>query len=263
MSIITITTDFGIKNEFVGVMKGVIYSVAPDVNIVDLTHSIAPQNVLEGAFAVWRAYSFFPQDTVHMFVVDPGVGTKRRPIATRIGDAFFVGPDNGLLTPIIEDAERDHKPMEFVHLEDPKYFLPTISRTFHGRDIFSPVAAHLANGISLHEFGPLITDPVRINLPKPQKTERGWIAHITVVDSFGNLTIDLPSSALQNRTGVLFRLQGVEIQGVADSYGHRAAGELVAVVDSEDFIEIAEVNGNAARKLGVKTGDVVEVLLSE
>ena len=146
MSIITITTDFGIKNEFVGVMKGVIYSVAPDVNIVDLTHSIAPQNVLEGAFAVWRAYSFFPQNTVHLFVVDPGVGTKRRPIAARIGDAFFVGPDNGLLTPIIEDAERDHKPMEFVHLEDPKYFLPTISRTFHGRDIFSPVTAHLANG---------------------------------------------------------------------------------------------------------------------
>ena len=263
MSIITITTDFGIKNEFVGVMKGVIYSVAPDVNIVDLTHSIAPQNVLEGAFAVWRAYSFFPQNTVHLFVVDPGVGTKRRPIAARIGDAFFVGPDNGLLTPIIEDAERDHKPMEFVHLEDPKYFLPTISRTFHGRDIFSPVTAHLANGISLHEFGSLITDPVRINLPKPQKTEWGWIAHITVVDSFGNLTIDLPSSALQNRTGVLFRLQGVEIQGVADSYGHRAVGELVAVVDSEDFIEIAEVNGNAAIKLGAKTGDVVEVLLSE
>lgn len=263
MSVISLTTDFGTKNEFVGTMKGVMLGIAPSAHLVDVTHAVPPQDIQSGAFALWRAYSFFPKHTVHMFVVDPGVGTKRRAIAARLGDQFFVGPDNGLLTPIIEDAERENLPIEFVHLENENYFLPKISRTFHGRDIFSPIAAHLANGVELQKLGSAINDPVRLSLPKPQKTDKGWNTHITVVDSFGNLTLDLPSSALQNRTGVLFRFQGVEFQGVAESYGHRAAGELVAVVDSEGFIEIAVVNGNASMKLSAKTGDVVEVILSE
>lgn len=263
MSVVSLTTDFGTKNEFVGTMKGVILGIVPSVQLVDITHAVPPQDIQAGAFALWRAYSFFPKHTVHMYVVDPGVGTKRRAIAARLGEQFFVGPDNGLLTPIIEDAERANLPIEFVQLENENYFLPKISRTFHGRDIFSPVAAHLANGVDLHELGSVVTDPIRMSLPKPQKMDKGWNAHITVIDSFGNLTLDLPSSALQNQTGVLFRFQGAEIQGVAESYGHRAAGELVAVVDSEDFIEIAVVNGNASMKLGAKTGDVVEVILSE
>ena len=263
MAVISLTTDFGTKNEFVGTMKGVMLGIAPSAQLVDVTHAVPPQDIQSGAFALWRAYSFFPKYTVHMFVVDPGVGTKRRPIAARLGDHFFVGPDNGLLTPIIEDAERANLPMQFVQLENENYFLPMVSRTFHGRDIFSPVAAHLANGVDMREFGSQITDPVRLSLPKPQKTDKGWNAHITVIDSFGNLTLDLPSSALQNRTGVLFRFQGTEIQEVAESYGHRAPGDMTAVVDSEGFIEIAVVNGNAAEKLGANTGDVFEVILSE
>ncbi|MBN8579928.1 MAG: SAM-dependent chlorinase/fluorinase [Anaerolineae bacterium] len=262
MSIITITTDFGIKNEFVAVMKGVILGISPAVQIVDVTHAIAPQNILEGAFALWRAASFFPDQTIHLFVVDPGVGTSRRAIAARIGSQYFVGPDNGLLTPIIESAEQIGSEMKFIHLQNSKYFLPIVSRTFHGRDIFSPVAAHIANGVALAELGAPISDPVRLALPKPTKTESGWTAHITVVDIFGNLTLDLPSSALQNRTAVLFRLHQAEISGVVDSYGQRSPGDLVAVVDSEGFIEIAEVNGSAAKRLNVNVGDMVEVILS-
>lgn len=262
MPIITITTDFGIKNEFVAVMKGVMLKVAPAVQFVDLTHSIAPQNILEGAFALWRAVSFFPDNTIHLFVVDPGVGTSRRPIAARIGSQYFVGPDNGLLTPILEDAEQAGNEIEFVHLENSKYFLPVVSRTFHGRDIFSPVAAHIANGAALAELGTRISDPVRLALPKPIKTEAGWTAHITVVDVFGNLTLDLPSSALQNQTSVLFRLHQAEVSGVVDSYGQRSPGDLVAVVDSEGFIEIAEVNGSAANRLNLNVGDMVEVIFS-
>ncbi len=262
MSIITITTDFGIKNEFVAVMKGVILGISPAVHIVDVTHAVAPQNILEGAFALWRAASFFSDQTIHLFVVDPGVGTSRRAIAARIGSQYFVGPDNGLLTPIIESAEQAGSEMEFIHLQNSKYFLPVVSRTFHGRDIFSPVAAHIANGVALAELGMPISDPVRLALPTPIKTESGWTAHITVVDVFGNLTLDLPSSALQNRPAVLFRLHQAEISGVVDSYGQRSPGDLVAVVDSEGFIEIAEVNGNAAKRLNVNVGDMVEVILS-
>lgn len=262
MTVISITTDFGIKNEFVAVMKGVMVSIAPGVQFVDVTHSISPQNVHEGAFALWRAYSFFPKGTVHLFVVDPGVGTARRPMAAQIGDYLFVGPDNGLLTPIIEDAEREHWQTKFVLLENPKYRLAKVSRTFHGRDIFSPAAAHLANGIVLEELGPQIHDPIRMDLSKPEKTSTGWTAHVTVIDTFGNLTLDLPASALQNQTDVSFRINGVEIHGVVDSYGHRAAGELVAVVDSEDFVEIAVVNGNASARLNAGVGNIVEVDVS-
>lgn len=267
MTILSITTDFGITNGFVGVMKGVIYSIAPDAKIVDISHLISAQDVLEGAYAMWRAVPFFPPGSVHVGVVDPGVGTKRRPIGARLGDQYFIAPDNGLLTPLILDAEQNGDPLEFVHLDNPKYWLPKVSNTFHGRDIFAPTGAHLAAGVPLRELGTPITDPVRLDMPRPVKTEKGWRAHITIIDIFGNLTTDLPAEALassqqgEGLRDVLIKIRGHEIDGIIDSYGHREVGELVAVVDSEYFIEIAIVNGNAARSLNAKTGDIVEVLL--
>ncbi len=210
--IITLTTDFGTKDGFVGTMKGVIWGICPAARIADISHEISPQNVLEGAFALWRAYSFFPPETVHVAVIDPGVGTNRRALAARIGKHSFIGPDNGLFTPIIEDAEKKNQPIEFVHLTNQKYFLPDVSRTFHGRDIFAPVAAYLANGVGLAELGPFITDPVRLQMPTPVKTETGWSAHITVIDVFGNLTTDLLSAKLTDTEQVRFKIHGTEVR---------------------------------------------------
>jgi hypothetical protein len=266
MTVITLTTDFGLTHGFVSVMKGVIYGIAPEVKIVDISHLISAQNVLEGAYAMWRAVPFFPSGSVHVGVVDPGVGTQRRPLGAHLGDQYFIAPDNGLLTPLILEAERNGEVVEFVHLNNPQYWLPKVSNTFHGRDIFAPAAAHLATGVPLGELGTPVTDPVRLDLPRPEKTDRGWLAHITLIDSFGNLTTDLPAEALalspqgEGRRDVLVRIHGHEIAGLVSSYGHRSAGDLVALVDSEYFIEIAVVNGSAARTLGAQVGDVAEVI---
>ena len=150
--------------------------------------------------------------------------------------------------------------MEFVHLDNPKYWLPKVSNTFHGRDIFAPTGAHLAAGVPLGELGPSITDPIRLDLPRPEKTENGWLAHVTIIDIFGNLTTDLPAEALEGRRDVLVRIHDREIEGIIESYGHREIGDLVAVVDSEYYIEVAVVNGSAAKLLGAQVGDVVEVI---
>jgi S-adenosyl-L-methionine hydrolase (adenosine-forming) len=260
MPILTLTTDFGTKDGFVGTLKGVLWSICPTAQIADISHEISPQNILEGAFTLWRAYSFFPGGTIHLAVVDPGVGTSRRPMAARLGEHIFVGPDNGLFTPMYEDAEKKGWTTELVHLTNAKYFLPDVSRTFHGRDIFAPVAAHLANGIPLRDLGPVITDPGRLSMLKSEKTANGWRAHITVVDVFGNCTTDLPADALIERESVTFLFCGREIHGLVASYGHKQPGELVALVDSENFVEIAIVNGSAAKTLGAQMGDVVEVV---
>lgn len=261
MPILTLTTDFGTKDGFVGTLKGVIWGICPEAQIADISHTITPQNVLEGAFTLWRAYSFFPAGTVHVAVIDPGVGTQRRPLAARLGAHYFVGPDNGLLTPILEDVEKNGGPVEFVHTNNRKYWLPDVSHTFHGRDIFAPVGAHLAKGVPLAELGPAIKDPLRLAMPKPEKIANGWRAHVTVVDIFGNLTTDLPAASLAGKENILFRLHGHETRGLVASYGHNQPGKLVALVDSENYVEIAIVNGSAAQVTGARVGDVVEVIV--
>jgi hypothetical protein len=261
MPTLTLTTDFGTKDGFVGTMKGVIWSICPATQIADISHEISPQDVLEGAFTLWRAYPFFPPGSIHVAVIDPGVGTRRRPMAARLGTHYFVGPDNGLFTPMYEDAEKNGWPLEIVHLTHEKYFLKNVSHTFHGRDIFAPVGAALANGVPLADLGPAITDPIRLSMPRPEKTLTGWRAHITVVDIFGNLTTDLPAGALAEHAQVSFQLRGREVRGLVASYGNDEPGELVALVDSENHIEIAIVNGSAAQTLGVKVGDIVDVII--
>jgi len=262
MRVITLTTDFGLRSGFAGVMQGVIYSLAPQVRIVEISHFVSPQDIQEGAYTLARAAPFFPTGTIHIYVVDPGVGTSRRPLAAQLGDHFYVGPDNGLLTPLIEDAELHGQQIYFVHLDQPQFWRSTISHTFHGRDIFSPVAAHLANGVSLAELGTLIADPVRLKLMHPQKTGSGWTAHVISIDTFGNLTTNLTISEIPDTDKVQFYVQGVNVSGITTSYGGKRAGEFVAVVDSENFIEIAIVNGNAARELNAHIGDLVEVIFS-
>lgn len=260
MAFISLLTDFGMKDGFVGTMKGVIWKILPDAQIADISHEIAPQNVMEGAIALWRAAPFFPAGTVHIAVVDPGVGTQRRSMAARIGVHYFVGPDNGLFTPLIEDAQKTGQILTFIHLDQPQYWLPAVSRTFHGRDVFAPVGAHLAAGVALDTLGTRFDDPVMLPLSKPQKTPTGFIAHITVVDIFGNLTTDLPGVAVIGRE-IRVQIKGREINGISPSYGHKQPGELVTLVDSEGYLEVAVVNGSASKILGAEVGDQVEIFL--
>jgi S-adenosyl-L-methionine hydrolase (adenosine-forming) len=260
MPILTLTTDFGLKDGFVGTLKGVIWSICPDARIADISHAISPQNVREAACVLASAWLFFPPGTVHLAVVDPGVGTSRRPIAVHLGAHYFVGPDNGIFTPIYLNAEKNDWPFEIVHLTNSKYFLPEISRTFHGRDIFAPVAAHLANGVPLAQLGPAMNDPVRLSMPQPEKTPTGWRAHVTAVDVFGNLTTDLPAEALVDHPNATFHLHGWEVRGLVASYGQSQPGKLVALLDSENHLELAIVNGSAAQSTGAQVGDVVEVV---
>jgi S-adenosylmethionine hydrolase len=260
--LISLTTDFGIRNGFVGVLKGVIWGICPQAQIADISHSIAPQDIFEGAYALWRAAPFFPPGSVHIAVVDPGVGTNRRALGAQLGEQYYIAPDNGLLTPLIEEAERLQRVMMFVKLDNSKYWLPKVSRTFHGRDIFSPVGAYLAAGVPFDDLGSAITDPVRFKMTRPVKTLKGWRAHITVIDIFGNLTTDLLAEEILEFPEVLFKIGDQEIPGLSESYGHNSPGDVIALIDSEDFIEIAIVNGNAGEKLGCKVGDTVEVVIN-
>lgn len=163
--IVTLLTDFGLQDHFVGVMKGVIAEIAPQTKVIDISHQIHPQNVIEGSRMLKEAVPYFPAGTVHVAVVDPGVGTHRRAVAAQIGSQFFVAPDNGLLSPLIERAKEKGEVLVIVALDQPKYWLPEPSRSFHGRDIFAPVGAHLANGVPLQKLGQTISDPVLINFP--------------------------------------------------------------------------------------------------
>ena len=263
MKLITITTDFGNLNGFTGTMKGVIFNITPDAQIVDITHEIPAQDVRTGSIALWRAVPYFPAGTVHIAVVDPGVGTTRRPIAAKLGDQFFVLPDNGFITPMLEDAEAAGKEIVIVHLDKPEYWLPAVYTTFHGRDIFAPSGAHLARGVKLEDMGTIISDPVRTPLPTPQKTDQGYNANIIVIDVFGNCSTNLRVAQVKDLAKTTLKIGGQTVEGIVPSYGHRKPGDLVAVTDSEGFVEIAVVNGSAAGKFGIQLDDPVEVIFHD
>ncbi|MCK4726244.1 MAG: SAM-dependent chlorinase/fluorinase [Anaerolineales bacterium] len=260
MKIVSLLTDFGLRDGYVGVMKGVIWRIAPEIQIADISHNISPQNVMEGAIAWGRTVPYFPDGSVHIGVIDPGVGTQRRPIAARLGRHYFVLPDNGLISIILNSAEKKDQPIEFVHLDNPKYWLSEISNVFHGRDIFSPVGAHLAGGIQLKELGSPIDDPVRLEIPQPQRTESGWKAQVMNIDHFGNLSTNLRAEHLAGMGDLIVQIKDVTIRGLSQTFGEQPSGSLVALINSEGFLEIAEVNGSAARQLNAITHDRVEVL---
>lgn len=261
MKFISLLTDFGLRDGYVGVMKGVIYGIAPDAQIADITHSIAPQNVMEGALALGRAAPYFPHGAVHVAVVDPGVGTARRPMAAKIGPHFYVGPDNGLFTVALERAERRGEGIEMVHLDRRGYWLPEISNVFHGRDIFAPVGAHLANGAPLAELGTAFKEAVRLKLPGVEQTARGLRGQVISVDHFGNLATNIHRSDLPpadiDRLRVL--VAGAEIHGMVRTFGSRPAGELIALFGTSNDLIISVVNGSAAERLGASAGSPVEV----
>lgn len=260
MPFLTLLSDFGLRDGYSGVLKGVIWNILPDAQIADISHTIRPQDVAEGALALERTAFFFPEGTVHIAVVDPGVGTQRRPIAMRLGSHYFVGPDNGLFTRVLAHAERESWPFEIVHLDRPEYWLPNVSRVFHGRDVFSPVGARLAAGASLSEVGTPINDPVRLNLPEPQAIPGGWRGEVMVVDHFGNLSTNLKRSQLEAITNPLIHIAGQAIHGLAVTFGERQVGELIALYGTHNDLVIAVVNGSAAQQLEVGAGAPIEVI---
>ena len=265
MPVITLITDFGIKDGNVGVMKGVIWGICPTAQISDLSHMIQAQNIREAAYIFARSVPYFPKDSIHIVVVDPGVGTKRRPMAAKIGDWFFVGPDNGTITGLLQRAEQAGWQTEFVELNRIKYWLPNVSFVFHGRDIFAPVAAHVANGVPLRELGTSFTDPLRLELPKPEKTKDGWRGEVIHIDHFGNISSNIRAEdlgeAMRQKENIMVHLNGIVIKGMVDTFGERPVGELITLLGSTGNLGISVVNGNAAARFGVKIGVEITVTI--
>ncbi|UCC86267.1 MAG: SAM-dependent chlorinase/fluorinase [Anaerolineales bacterium] len=253
MPIITLTTDFGLADGYVGTMQGVILSIAPKATLVDLSHQVPAQDIRAGAFVLYQAVPFFPPDSIHLVVVDPGVGSQRRAVAIRTSQGTFVAPDNGVLSYVLA-ATDDY---EAVSLTNPAYQMPQISTTFHGRDIFSPAAAHLANGTPMSELGPQAINLVRLPLSTPEFSPGGGLtAHVMHVDHFGNLILDVTADALEEE--ITLELAGHRIQGMSRTFADVAPGKLVAYVgSSRDHVEIAVRDGDAAQELGVSVGDQV------
>ncbi len=253
MRIITLTTDFGIEDPFVAVMKGVIYTITSEARVIDISHNIPPGNIVVGAFFVDYASKFFPRDTIHVVVVDPGVGGERRPIMVSARGQYFIGPDNGIFTPLYTGGE------SVYHLTSTWYFRTPVSNTFHGRDIFAPVAAHLSTGLSPDFFGERIEDYKKIPLPTPKKLDDGTIeGEIIHVDRFGNLITNI-SHELLDGTEYEIEINGKVIDGIKKTYGSVPPGEPLALIDSFDMLEIAINRGSAARAFGVKPRTPVRV----
>ncbi len=259
MSIITLTTDFGLVDGYVGTMKGVILGIAPSVTIVDISHNIPPQDVREAAYVLYTAYPYFPSGTIHVVVVDPGVGSERRAIALRTPRATFVAPDNGVLSYVIacETVE------EMVSLTKPRYHLLPVSRTFHGRDIFAPAAAYLAQGIPLTELGEPVAEIVTFVLPQPQvRSDGAIVGQIIHIDRFGNLITSIKADDLTARNLIeegIIEIKGEAILGIANSYAEVPPGEPLAIIGSSNHLEIAVSGGSASLALEAKVGDEVLV----
>jgi S-adenosyl-L-methionine hydrolase (adenosine-forming) len=255
--IVTLTTDYGTRDHLVGVLKGVILSIAPNATVVDITHHVAPFDVLDGALTVAAAYRHFPPRTVHLVVVDPGVGTERRPILVSADQHYFVAPDNGVLSLVYERES----PVSVRHVTASHYFLSPVSQTFHGRDVFAPVAAWLARSYQTEAFGEEISDYSRFTLPRPKPAGEALKGVVLRVDSFGNLMTnftpeDLPQASLADGT-IRLEVAGKRVERLARTFAEGPAGVPVAIVGSSGFVEIAVNQGNAARTLGANRGSEV------
>lgn len=256
-SIITLITDFGGRDGYVGAMKGVMLSVFSEATIVDITHEVPPQDVDSAAFVVHTACQFFPRGSVHVVVVDPGVGSERRILCAAAGERLFLTPDNGVLKYVF----RDYPAADVYHVCNSKYYLSKVSRTFHGRDIFAPVAAHLAKGVAITEIGQPIDDYNRGRLPALIESKRELIGEIIYVDRFGNLITNIPFNKLEHYDETKIRVQvgHTTIAGLKTSYFAGNAGELIALIGSAEVLEIAINSGHAQNALHRKIGDEVKV----
>jgi S-adenosylmethionine hydrolase len=261
--LVTFTTDFGLQDPFVGIMHGVVLSIHHESQVVDISHSVASYDVLDGAWTIAQAYRFFPPRTVHVVVVDPGVGSERRPILAETEDYIFVAPDNGVLS-LVEAREQR---FTVRHVTADRYFLQPVSQTFHGRDIFSPVAGWLSKGVDPSEFGPEISDYVKLQFPAVERVASNSLRGAVIrVDKFGNLITNLSESdvaAVLGATTPRFELliSGASIKRIAHSYADGGEDEVFAIVGSSGYLEVASRQASAARKLQAGVGTPVGLVI--
>jgi S-adenosyl-L-methionine hydrolase (adenosine-forming) len=254
-AIITLTTDYGTNDHLVGTLKGVILKINPDATIVDITHNILPFDLLDGALAIGSAYSHFPSKTVHVVVVDPGVGTERRPLLVSAQNQYFVAPDNGVLSVIFE---REAASLVVRHANVQHYYLTPVSNTFHGRDIFAPVASWLSKGWQTTSMGDEISDYKRFSIPRPKEADGTMKGVVMRTDAFGNLMTnfrseDLPESALDGGA-IQLQIGPHQVSRLVDTFARGDNGEPVAYLGSSGYLEIAVNKANAARALNLGRG---------
>ena len=259
--VVTLTTDFGLADHFVGAMKGVVLDVLPEANIVDISHAVQAFDVLDGALMISAAYSYFPAGTVHMVVVDPGVGSERRPILAAVGEHYFVAPDNGVLSLVYQNAER----ISVREITSSHYFRQPVSTTFHGRDIFAPVAANLAKGVDPAKFGEEITDYAAFAAPKPKAAPDGSLRGIVLkIDRFGNLltnirATDAPHLLGENAPPFRIVVGQHEIAEILTHYAQGRPGKLFGIIGSAGYLEISSNRTSAAKLLGAVKGTEVSL----
>jgi len=260
--VVTLTTDFGLSDHFIGTIKGVILNIVPDAQIVDIGHSVQAFDILDGALTIAQAYSYFPVGTVHLVVVDPGVGTARRPIIASTDQYHFVAPDNGVLSLMYAREERLH----VRHVTSEHYFLQPLSNTFHARDIFAPIAAYLAKRVDSEKFGEEITDFVRFNAPRPKPVAGGMKGVVLKVDRFGNLVTNITAQeapALFEGQTPAFKVSvgKKEVTSLRTAYADATPGEVFAIVGSMGYLEIAANRTSAAQAVGVGKGAEVTLMI--
>lgn len=256
--IITLTTDFGGGSPYVAQMKGVILSINPEAVLVDITHDVAPQNVRQGALVLEEATHRFPQGTIHIAVVDPGVGTERKIVCAQIAGHHYIAPDNGLLS----GAALAESPTQIASLTNREFWLPEVSRTFHGRDIMAPVAAHLSLGTPMEQFGQPMDGLTMLSWPKVEIEKDRITGAVVAIDSFGNLLSNIPAEALtaaEDSDSVSVICLGETTRGIVETYGKRPPGALVALIGSAGKLELAVVAGSATQRLSAKVGDTITV----
>jgi len=255
--LITLLTDFGYKDPFVGIIKGVIFGINPDARVIDLNHGIAPQDIFAGALTLRHSAPFFPAGTIHLAVVDPGVGTERRPLLIESEESFFIGPDNGILSLAVEGKQIK----KAIALTNHLYHLKPASSTFHGRDIFSPVAAYLSLGIPAEDFGRQAGDFKRLSWPEVRKREHGIEGEIIYIDGFGNLITNIHRRDLEffQKEALTISLGDLTVEGISQNYTHGAEKGYMAVINSWGLLEVSLFKGNASLSRGAKVGDTVRV----
>ena len=255
--VISLTTDFGTADHYVGTMKGVILGIAPDARIVDISHEVQPFEIASGAYLIAQAARWFPPKSIHVVVVDPGVGSARRPILMEAAGHYFIAPDNGVLSMILENEK-------VRHITADRYLLQPLSNTFHGRDIFAPVAAHLAAGVPPSSFGKRIDDHVRLDFFRPRRTgKRVWTGVVLHIDRFGNLITNFHIDEFPDVNTREFQLNiGLEkLARLAPNFSEIPKGELTAIAGSSGYLEVVANQASAAKRLGCGTGAPVELIL--